>query len=504
MVSSVIRHAATLTALILAGCLIAPTQAIPGQPGTLDATWASASPIGAGKLMVDFAGWEDAAHAVMLQPDGKIVLSGTCSSQACLVRLLSDGTLDTTFNGTGKVTTTLAGSYADMRGAALQPDRKIITAGNCITANVYQFCVARYLPSGALDTSFGGTGYVSSVITANNFARTAMLQPDGKILVAGECTGAVNKDFCVVRYLGDGQFDSGFGVAGKAIFAMDSGSDTPYAMQLLPDGKIIVVGECGAGSQGYFCIARLLANGSLDTSFKFTGKVLVPAGTGSSGARAVALQPDGRLVLAGDCENGTFHVICIVRLLANGDVDTSFSGDGELVRSFGSGIDRASSIHVLPDARILVVGHCATGNGTVDFCGGRVTTNGETDDSFASSGGFATVLSIRDDVPYASLMQPDGKLVVAGSCGGNSVNGMWDLCVARYDGGPFNYRNCTLDVDGDGAFLANDALINMRVVLGVRGNAVVAGINFASQATRNSWLLIREHLVTHCGLSLTL
>ncbi len=486
MVSSLIRHAAALTALTLAACLIAPTHATPGQPGTLDATWASASPIGAGKVMVDVAGGVDTAHAVLLQPDGRIVLSGTCGAQSCLARFLPGGTLDTTFNGTGKVTTTLAGSYADMRGAALQPDGKIVVAGNCTVASVYEFCVARYLSSGALDTSFGSAGYVSSVITANNVAQTAVLQPDGKILVAGSCAGTVNQDFCVVRYLGNGQFDSAFGAAGKAIFTVGTSTDTAYAMLLQPDGKIVVVGGCAAGSQGYFCVARLLPNGSLDNSFNFSGRVLTPAGTGSSGARAVALQPDGRLVLAGDCENGTFDVICIMRLLANGDVDTSFSGDGQLVRSFGSGIDRASSIHVLPDARILVVGHCVTGGGTVDFCGGRVDTNGVTDDSFGSSGSFATALSIRDDVVYASLMQPDGKLVVAGSCGGNSVNGMWDLCVARYDGGPFNYRNCTLDVDGDGAFLAADALINMRVALGMRGNAVVAGINFASHATRNA------------------
>ena len=101
---------------------------------------------------------------------------------------------------------------------------------------------------------------------------------------------------------------------------------------------------------------------------------------------------------------------------------------------------------------------------------------------------------------YAALLQPDGKIVLAGNCFSGSTS---DFCAVRYDGGSFSFQNCKPDLDGDGRFLATtDALIYTRIALGITGNAVVGGITFAANATRNTWSLIRDYLVTQCGLSL--
>ena len=102
--------------------------------------------------------------------------------------------------------------------------------------------------------------------------------------------------------------------------------------------------------------------------------------------------------------------------------------------------------------------------------------------------------------PTPVALQPDGKIVVAGYCSNGTNN---DFCLTRYESGPFDAKNCSLDIDGDGRILATtDMLIGTRVALGITGNAVIGGITFAQNATRNTWPLIRDYLVTQCGMSL--
>ena len=120
--------------------------------------------------------------------------------------------------------------------------------------------------------------------------------------------------------------------------------------------------------------------------------------------------------------------------------------------------------------------------------------NGTLDSTWNGTGKVITPIG---GSAYAMTLQPDGKVLLAGQCAQR------DFCVARYDGGPFGYQNCKPDVDGDGFFLATtDALIYTRIALGITGPAVVNGITFPPTATRNTWPLIRDYLVTQCGMSL--
>lgn len=136
----------------------------------------------------------------------------------------------------------------------------------------------------------------------------------------------------------------------------------------------------------------------------------------------------------------------------------------------------------------------------IDFCALRYNADGTPDANFGVSGKVLSPVGSADDYAAAMALQSDGKIVLAGRCS-NGVNE--DFCALRYDGGPFGYQNCKLDIDGDNQVLAmTDALIHARIALGMTGNAVVNGISFPSSASRNTWPLIRNYLVTQCGMSL--
>ena len=148
---------------------------------------------------------------------------------------------------------------------------------------------------------------------------------------------------------------------------------------------------------------------------------------------------------------------------------------------------------------MLLAGYCYNGT-NYDFCAARFLPDSTLDTSWNGTGKVITAIGSGADSATAMTLQPDGKVLIAGQCHNGSNS---DFCVARYDGGPFGYRNCSLDIDGDGLVLATtDMLIGTRIALGITGPAVIGGITFAPNATRNSWPLIRDYLVTQCGMSL--
>ena len=123
------------------------------------------------------------------------------------------------------------------------------------------------------------------------------------------------------------------------------------------------------------------------------------------------------------------------------------------------------------------------------------------DASFNGTGKVITQIGAGDDLASALALQPDGKIVAGGNCHNGTD---YDFCLARYQGGPFEARNCSLDIDGDNQVLATtDILISARVALGMSGNTVLNGITFAPHATRTTWPAIRDYLVTQCGMSIT-
>src|SRR5436309_4906879 len=255
------------------------------------------------------------AFDVALQPDGKIIAAGTVfvdfnpgdisDTDFALARYNSDGSLDTTFGNGGTVMTDYFGFEDDVFSVLIQPDGKIVAVGSANNpATFYDFAAARYLSNGAIDTTFGVSGKVSTDFGDQNFdrARSAALQSDGKIVAAGFAISqnGVVQNFAVARYTSNGILDTTFSGDGKT--QIDFGNCCQSAMKVLlqSDGKIITVGGSnGESSEDDFLLARLNPRGSLDATFGVGGTVRTSFGDLNGGANGATFQSDGKIVAVG-------------------------------------------------------------------------------------------------------------------------------------------------------------------------------------------------------------
>ena len=227
----------------------------------------------------------------------------------------ADGDLDTSFGTGGKVVTSFLGQDDFVRSVAIQSDGKIVVAGETKNGTYDEFALARYNPDGTLDTSFGNSGGKMITNSNNNgdHARSVAIQSDGKIVLAGAGDNTGNDDFALYRYNTDGSLDSSFGTGGKVFTAVGSGNDFAESVAIQSDGKIVVAGYSYNGSNDDFALVRYNTDGSLDTSFDSDGKVTTDVGSGSDVANSVAIQSDGKIVAAGNSKNGNYRDFALVR-----------------------------------------------------------------------------------------------------------------------------------------------------------------------------------------------
>ena len=294
--------------------------------GSLDTSFGAG---GTGIVRVDIGGGNDVGNMVALQGDGKIVVSARArigsTDDFAVVRLNADGTLDTGFNATGKVTTAIGPGNESGQRVTLQADGKIVVSGYSSNGSNNDFAVVRYHTDGTLDTGFGGTGIVTTSIGAgNDSGSSAAVQADGKIVVAGVSYNGNNDDFAIVRYHADGTLDTGFGSGGIVITPVGAGNDQALSVRLQDDGRIVVGGFALVGGNSDFAVLRYHSDGSLDTSFGGDGKTTVAVGPGNDSSLEMALQPDGRIVLAGRSSNGANDDFAVVRVGTDGTPDTGF------------------------------------------------------------------------------------------------------------------------------------------------------------------------------------
>src|SRR5881227_267102 len=255
------------------------------------------------------------AFDVALQPDGKIIAAGTVfvdfnpgdisDTDFALARYNSDGSLDTTFGNGGTVMTDYFGFEDDVFSVLIQPDGKIVAVGSANNpATFYDFAAVRYLSNGTLDTTFGVAGKVHTDFGDQNFdrARSAALQPDGRIVAAGFAisqNGGV-QNFAVARYTSNGVLDTNFSRDG--LTQIDFGNCCQSANKVLvqSDGKIVTVGYANTeDSDSDFLLARLTPTGALDPTFGAGGKVRTSFGDLNGGANGAVFQPDGKIVAVG-------------------------------------------------------------------------------------------------------------------------------------------------------------------------------------------------------------
>jgi len=289
--------------------------------GIVDTTFGSA-----GKVVTDF-GRPSHVHALAVQADGKILAIGEAYSTddggaAAVARYNSDGTLDSSFGTAGMVLQNI-GSSANGHAILQQPDGKILIAGYTTnpTTTRSQFFVARLLSTGNLDTGFGTGGISQAAIGIGlNYCHSMQLQADGKILLAGgaSVTATANHDFALARFNADGSADSSFGSAGIVTTEFSTTStatveEAAYAV-VQPDGKIVA----GGYSEKKFALARYLANGTLDSSFGSAGKLTLTMGGSDDFVKGLALQPDGKILASGYSKSAGNYLIAVARFLNDG------------------------------------------------------------------------------------------------------------------------------------------------------------------------------------------
>ena len=405
-----------LVSSLLVAAMVPTTAAAAGSNGVLDLTFNTtgivSTPIGTGV---------DSAQAVAVQADGKVVAAGYATSATedfAVARYTAAGVLDTTFNTDGKLTITFGTGDERASAIAIQADGKIVVAGTSFIGSTDQFAVARFTTAGALDTTFNGDGKLTiPVLSGNNRAYAMAIQTDGRILVAGTADNSANYQTAVVRLTTAGVLDTTFSGDGRVVNQISATAyDEAASIAIQTDGKIVLGGS--AYVAGYdFAVSRYTTAGALDTTFSTNGWMTTGVGTADDLSYGIDLQVDGKIVVAGDATsaNSDFGVI---RVTTAGALDTTFSGDGKQLVTFGTGLDIARAINVQADGTIVVSGESLIGS-FVAFATARLTTVGALDTTFSGDGKVTTSIGASDDSAYAQAIQTDGKIVLAGNSSGN-------------------------------------------------------------------------------------
>jgi uncharacterized delta-60 repeat protein len=385
-----------------------------------------------GKVTTAVGDFDDTATSVAIQSDGKILVAGYSSRvrnelDFVLTRYNSNGSLDTTFDGDGKVTTDFGG-YSYAYSIAIQSDGKIVVAGSAYNGSNIDFALVRYNADGSLDTTFGIGGKVTTPIgTSSDLGYSVTIQPDGNIVVAGQSWNGSNYDFALTRYNSNGNLDITFDGDGKVTTAVGSSDDEARGVAIQSDGKIVVAGYTYNGSNYDFALTRYNSDGSLDTTFDGDGKVTTAVGNFDDAARGVAIQSDGKIVVAGYSGNVRWD-FALTRYNSNGSLDTTFDGDGKVTTAVGSFDDVASSVAIQSDGKIVVAGS-SSDDSNVDFALTRYNSNGSLDTTFDGDGKVTTDFGAQDSA-YSVAIQSDGKIVVAGHSWDGSNR---DFALARYN-----------------------------------------------------------------------
>jgi uncharacterized delta-60 repeat protein len=352
---------------------------------------------GNGRKAVSFGG-ADEAHVVLAQPDGRIVVAGGGGSPHafCVARLRTNGRLDTTFGSGGKRRISFGGERDAAFGGALQPDGKIVLVGD---SDLQRVAVARLNPDGSLDPTFAGNGKLAFSWGPIGRATAVVVLANGKLLVGG-FSGPEGGNLQVARLNPDGKLDATFGTGGKA--AVDfGGDDFALAMARQRNGRIVLAGTSTVAGA---VVARVRTNGGLDPDFAGDGRLEMGASNGV--LRAVFVQPDRRIVVAGNV--AALAMMTVTRLMPNGTPDTTFDGDGTATIDISPLSDVVGDAVLQPDARIVVAG---SGQGGFEVV--RVNRDGSRDGNFGSAG-VATVDFGEVAFAHAVALAPGGRIVVAG------------------------------------------------------------------------------------------
>ena len=337
----------------------------------------------------------------------------------------ADGGLDPSFGVSGIVNTGLGTTNDAAFALAVQTDGKIVSAGLAgviAIPFVNDFGAVRYNTDGSLDSGFGSNGMVTIPVgSGDDQARTLVIQPnDGKIIVAGSAMIGGNWDLALVRYLPNGFLDNTFGINGRVTRSIGNGDDLGFAMALQPDGKILVGGHSVLQGTVQMTIVRFNTNGIIDSGFGQGGQVILNFGTSTAIVHSLIVQPDLKILVGGYAGNTSSKDFALIRLFSNGTLDTAFGSGGGTLTSISIGDDLAYGMALHPDGRIVLCGKTQSGTGD-DMAIIQYTSTGGLDESFGNNGVIIYNGGFGNDVAWAAAIQADSRTVITGSISATST-----------------------------------------------------------------------------------
>lgn len=434
-------------------CLISVLISVRAAPGDLDSTF------GVGGIVTyRLNDLEETFQGVAVQPDGKIVVTGkNGNGKIIVIRYNANGSFDSSFANGGIFVATNITVFASSTAIALQPDGKIVVSGiYAVSGNDNAYLVIRLNTNGSLDTTFGGQGFViTNLSPGNDLSRDIAVQSDGKIVVCGSVNdmGVTGSDIGLVRFMPDGSLDFTFnlnGIVTTSITVTEQG----YALKLMPDGKIVVLANSDdvKTSTYYQALIRYLPDGNLDLEFGTEGIALDNLNGSLFSFGDLAIQSDGNIITTTSIgSNSTFtYSFTVARYLRDGSPDVKFGTNGKTV-IISDTSNSAQALEIQPNGKIIVVGHTEVPNNGLDIIVARLNPNGLLDMTFGNGGKVFTQVASAplSDYSFDVALQGDGKIVVAGK---KNVGTLFDFdaILLRYMGGDIPDPQKAFDFDGDG------------------------------------------------------
>ena len=343
--------------------------------------------------------------------------------------LASPGDRDPTFDDDGRATVDFGTGFEGGEAVAVGEDGSILIVGGIDPGGPSESLVmARLTSSGEPDLTFSDDG--QQIVPSIRYGTGVALQEDGKIVVvAPGAQFASSFGWTIARFESDGDPDPTFG-GGDGIVTTDLNpdeTDAPFDVVIQPDGKIVVVGFKGLSDGWRFAVVRYEEDGDLDPEFANGGIRIARIGLASR-ATAVALQPNGKIVVVGHAQKGEEIRTGVARFLSNGNLDPAFSDDGKLVTTYGV-VDLASDVAIQPDGGIVVVGRAAQAGNGIDFGVARFRPSGKLDPNFSGDGLVRTDFKGEGDFATSVAIQENGRILVGGSALANSRS---NFGIARY------------------------------------------------------------------------
>jgi uncharacterized delta-60 repeat protein len=435
--------------------------------GNLDPTFGA----GGVQIVQVAAQARDFAKAVAVQPDGKIIIGSELGdfgegNTVVLIRLNQNGSLDTSFGNGGKV---LNSGQNHVRKIVLQPDGKILVAGSTRPQQInFDFSVVRYNSNGTLDQSFGTNGVATS---GDGEPQWLILQPDGRILLIGTLIIYRNgSDYLLARFNADGSPDLSFGSGGRVQTSFTvgrTGGDAALSAALQSDGRIVVTGNANCISPG---LIRYNQDGTIDKTFGLNGTVLTP----SFGAVASRIVIDGNdKILVG---GGGFIV---GRYEPNGTTDTTYGTDG---RTFGGAGYTGATLYDMRlewDGKLLMVGSVnVTSVSDTAIMAERFTTTGQLDPTFGNNGVVVTNITTALDESFGMAIYDNSRFLAVGYAAEPGATYV-DTVATRYLVTPPSIAVSGRVSTPDGAGVRN-ATVTMADPQGVARNATTNAFGYYS------------------------